>query len=325
MAFIVHRTISTRMWSLRNPRRIAVAVPGGGAHGAFAAGVLDRLLETGLTPDRIAGVSSGALIGAMLAQGWAAGGAEGARLAVGRLWERIAVAHAASGIRNGPLARWLWGADLSSNPLWQGMATAMRLFSPEQLNLFGHNPLRAVLSGLLDRDLLASQAAPRLVVGATDVETGIPVLFENKDITVDVLLASACLPFLFTPIEIEGRLLWDGAYSANPPLQPLLQPERPDELVLIRAQPRRRKARPATQAEIFNRLNEIAFQRSLEAELAALPPSIRVTSYEADAALAELPISSKLNAEENFLRALFAAGRESVRRGEEPTGRLAAE
>ncbi|MGH7100994.1 MAG: patatin-like phospholipase family protein [Acetobacteraceae bacterium] len=313
------------VWNLRRRRRIALALQGGGAHGAFAAGVLDRLLETGLTPDRISGVSSGALIAVMLAQGWAADGAAGARQAVGRLWDRVATAHAASGIGNGPLASWLWGADLSANPLWQGVATVMQLFSPEQLNPLGRNPLRSVVTELLDRDLLTSQAAPRLVVGATDVETGIAVLFRNEDITVDVLLASTCLPFLFPPVELEGRLLWDGAYSANPPLQPLLEPEPPDELVLIRTQPRRRRTRPTTQAEIFNRLNEIAFQRAIESELAALPRSIRLTNYEADAALADLPITSKVNADGNFLRALFAAGRASARQAEEAAEPLAAD
>ncbi|MGH7077554.1 MAG: patatin-like phospholipase family protein [Acetobacteraceae bacterium] len=310
---------------MRRHRSVALALPGGGAHGAFAAGVLDRLLETGLTPDRVSGVSSGALIGTMLAQGWAADGARGARRAVGRLWDRVAAAHAASGIGNGPLAHWLWGADLSNNPLWQGVATVMQLFSPEQLNPLGRNPLRSVVTELLDRDLLTSQAAPRLVVGATDVETGSAVLFRNEDITVDVLLASTCLPFLFPPVEREGRLLWDGAYSANPPLQPLLEPDPPDELVLIRAQPRRRTTRPTTQAEIFDRLNEIAFQRATESELAALPRSIRLRNYEADAALADLPIASKVNADGNFLRALFAAGRASARQGEATAEPLAAD
>jgi len=304
------------MWIMRRRKRVALALQGGGAHGAFTSGVLDRLLETGLTPDRVSGVSSGALVGTMLVQGWAAGGAPGAREAIGRLWERVAEAHAVSSLRNGPVQRWLWGSDISSNPLWQGMETALRLFAPEQLNPLGHNPLRPVIADLLDPDLLASPSAPRLVVGTTDVETGRAIVFRNEAITVDVLLASACLPFVFPAVEIDGRLLWDGGYSGNPPLGPLLHPDPPEELVLIRAQPRRRPGRPTTQAEIFNRLNEIAFQGVLEAELAALPRSVQVTSYDADAELANLPISSKLNAEESFLRALFAAGRETIRRRE---------
>ena len=300
------------MWTMRRPRRIALALQGGGAHGAFASGVLDRLLETGLVPDRISGVSSGALLGTMLAQGWAADGPAGARAAIARLWERVADAHAMSPVQNGPLERWLWGPDPSRNPLWHGLEAVVRLFGPAQINPLGHNPLKRVVADLLDRALLASPAAPRLTVGATDVETGEAVLFRNEEITVDALLASACLPFVFPTVEVDGRALWDGAYSGNPPIGPLLTPDRPDELVLIRAQPRRRPGVPATQDEILNRLNEIAFQGVLEAELRFLPDSVRLISYEADVALAGLPISSKLNAEGSFLRALIAAGRESA-------------
>jgi NTE family protein len=313
------------MWMMRKPRTVALALQGGGAHGAFASGVLDRLLETGFVPDRVSGVSSGALLGTMLAQGWAAGGPGGARAAIARLWERVAQAQAVSPLQNGPLERFLWGPDLSRNPVWQGLETAMRFFSPAQLNPLGHNPLRAVIADLLLPDLLASPAALRLTVGATDVETGEAVLFGNEEITVDVLLASACLPFVFPAVEIGGRAFWDGAYSGNPPLAPLLLPEPPDELVLIRAQPRRRRGVPRNHEEIFNRVNEIAFQGVLERELAALPSSVRVRSYDADEALAGLPISSKLYAEDGFLRALHEAGREAARKREEEAPPLAAE
>ncbi|HWA79522.1 MAG TPA: patatin-like phospholipase family protein [Acetobacteraceae bacterium] len=313
------------MWTMWKPRRIALALQGGGAHGAFAAGVLDRLLETGFAPDRVSGVSSGALLGTMLAQGWASGGADGARAAIVRLWERVAEAHAVSPVQNGPIERWLWGADLSRNPVWQGLETAMRFFGPAQLNPLGHNPLRAVIADLLNPKLLASPAAPRLTVGVTDVETGKAVLFRNEEITVEVLLASSCLPFIFPAVEINGRVCWDGAYSGNPPLAPLLEPNLPDELVLIRAQPRHRPGTPTSHGEIFNRINEIAFQSVLERELEALPRTIRVRSYEADEALLGLPISSRLNAEAGFLRALCAAGREAARRQEEGAPPLAAD
>ena len=313
------------MWMMWKHRRVALALQGGGAHGAFAAGVLDRLLETGFAPDRVSGVSSGALLGTMLAQGWAAGGADGARAAIARLWERVAEAHAVSLVQNSPIERWLWGADLSRNPFWQGLETAMRFFSPAQLNPLGHNPLRAVIADLLDPELLTSPAAPRLTVGATDVETGRAVLFGNREITVEVLLASACLPFVFPAVEIDGRAYWDGAYSGNPPLAPLLLPEPPDELVLIRAQPRRRPGTPSSHGEIFNRVNEIAFQGVLEHELAALPRTVHLRTYEADEALARLPISSKLNAEEGFVRGLFAAGRDVARAQEEGSPTLAAD
>jgi NTE family protein len=288
---------------------VAVAVQGGGAHGAFSWGVLDRLLEDGIRIDTICGVSSGAIIATMLTQGLVRGGPDGARAEMRRLWRRVASAHSLSPFQHAPLQRWLWGWDLSVNPLWHGVEAAMRLFSPAQLNPFNHNPLRHVLEDLLDRDLLAHPSAPRLIVAATDVETGEAALFGNTAVTVEALLASTCLPFVFPAVEIGGRAYWDGGYAGNPPLRPLLEPEMPDNLVLIRAQPARRPGVPRTASEILNRLNEIACHNVLAAELAALPASVQLTTYDADNALLDLPISSKFNGEAEFLSELFEAGR----------------
>lgn len=292
-----------------NRPHIALALQGGGAHGAFTWGVLDRLLEDGLRPDRVCGVSSGAIIGTIMVQGLVRGGPEGARAEMRRLWRRVAQAHQLSVLQNGPLERWLWGWDLSNSMAWRGLEMAMRLFAPVQLNPFRHNPLRPLLTGLLEPDLLTHPSAPRLTVAATDVATGEAVLFDNAAISVDVLLASACLPFVFPAIEIDGRAYWDGGYAGNPPLGPLLRPDLPSELILVRAQPARRPGVPSTPMEITNRLNEIACHNVLAAELAALPAQVRVTSYDADEALLDLPISSKFNGEAEFLSELFQAGR----------------
>jgi NTE family protein len=267
------------------------------------------LLEAGIKIDTIGGVSSGAILATMLVQGMVRGGPDGAREEMRRLWRRISQAHSLSPFQHGPLQRWLWGWDVSVNPLWQGIEAAMRLFSPAQLNPFGHNPLRHVLEDLLDRRLLAHPLAPRLMVGATDVETGDAVLWGNEAITVDALLASSCLPFVFPAVQIGGRAYWDGGYAGNPPLRPLLEPNVPSDLVLIRAQPARRPGVPMTASEIMNRLNEIACHNVLTAELAALPPSVRLTTYDADDALLDLPISSKFNGEAEFLSELFETGR----------------
>jgi NTE family protein len=291
---------------------VALALQGGGAHCAFTWGVLDRLLQDGLHVDAVCGVSSGAILGTLLVQGLVRGGTEGARKEMRRLWRRVAQAHLLSPLRNGPLESWLFGWDLSNSLLWQGWEMAMRLFSPAQLNPFGHNPLRPLLSDLLEPDLLTHPAAPRLTVAATDVETGEAVLFDNASVTVEVLVASACLPFVFPAVRIGEHACWDGGYAGNPPLGPLLTPATPDELVLIRAQPARRPGVPTTPMEIMNRLNEIACHNVLTAELAALPPSVRVTSFDADTALLDLPISSKFNGEAEFLSVLFEAGRAAV-------------
>jgi NTE family protein len=294
------------------PHGIALALQGGGAHGAFTWGVLDRLLEDGLVPDAICGVSSGALIGAMLTQGLVRGGPDEARAEMRRLWTTISRAHAMSPIQNGPLERWLWGSDMSNSVLWQGLEMTMRLFSPAQLNPFGHNPLWYLLDDLLDRRWLRDPSAPRLFVSATDVETGRAVIFANDTIDADVLCASSCLPFVFPAVRIGARSYWDGGYAGNPPLAPLLRPRPPARLILVRAQPHVRAGVPTTPTEITNRLNEIACQNVLAAELTALPADVALTSYDADAALADLPISSKFNGEEAFLTSLFEAGRAAV-------------
>ena len=299
---------------------IALALQGGGAHGAFTWGVLDRLLEGGVRIDSVCGVSSGAIIGTIMVQGLVGGGNEGARAAMRELWRRVARAHALSPLQNAPLERWLWGWDLSNSLAWRAMEMAMRLFSPAQLNPFGHNPLRGLLADLLDPALLTDPSAPRLTVAATDVATGEAAMWGNADIDVEALLASACLPFVFPAIEIGGRAYWDGGYAGNPPLGPLLSPTPPADLVLVRAQPARRSGVPATPIEITNRLNEIACHNVLATELAALPDSVRLTTYDADEALLDLPISSKFNGAAGFLSGLFDAGRQAVERSGLPPG-----
>ena len=301
-------TVSCPGSTVRRPR-VALALQGGGAHGAYTWGVLDRLLEDGVPVSAVCGVSSGAILGTLLVQGLVRGGPAGARQEMRRLWRQVAQAHNLSPLQNGPLERWLFGWDLSNSLFWRGWEMAMRLFSPAQLNPFGHNPLRHLLTGLMEPSLLIHPTAPRLTVAATDVETGQAVLFHNPDITVEVLVASACLPFVFPAVRIGDRAFWDGGYAGNPPLGPLLTPTLPDELVLIRAQPTRRPGVPATPMEITNRLNEIACHNVLAAELAALPPAVRLTVYDPDAALLDLPISSKFNGEAEFLSELFEAGR----------------
>ncbi|HYZ24093.1 MAG TPA: patatin-like phospholipase family protein [Rhodopila sp.] len=293
--------------------RTALALQGGGAHGAFTWGVLDRLLEGRQRFDRICGVSSGAILGVMLVQGLVRDGAEGARAEMRRFWRRVSHVHAISPFQAAPLERWfLGGWDLSNSMLWQGMEMAMRLFSPAQMNPFNHNPLRTLLEDLVEPHLLCDPRAPVLTVAATDVETGEAVLFGNPAIDVDVLCASACLPFMFPAVRIGDRAFWDGGYAGNPPLAPLLRPNLPEELILIRAQPARRPGVPTTPTEITNRLNEIACHNVLAAELAALPGSVRLRSYDADAALLRLPISTKLSGEEGLLAELFEAGRRAI-------------
>jgi NTE family protein len=292
------------------PVTTVLAVQGGGAHGAFAWGALDRLLEDGMRFAAITGVSSGAMIAAMAVQGFVHGGPEGARKAVARLWERVAAAHIFGPVNSS--MDWLWGWDkgmeIGNEWAWAGLTNALRLFSPGQLNPFGQNPLEPLLRDMLDAEAIRDPAAPRLFVAATDVESGQARIFGNAEISVDVLLASCCIPMMFPAVNIGGRHYWDGGYSCNPALAPVLHPA-PDELVLIRAQPRMRKGVPNSTADIVHRLHEIAFQAPLDAELKSLPHGVMLRDISADAALAAHPLISKMNTEREFLHSLFKAGR----------------
>jgi NTE family protein len=295
------------------PEKTVLAIQGGGAHGAFAWGALDRLLEDGLRFAAVTGVSSGAMIAAMAVQGFVHGGQAGARKAVSNLWDRVAAAHIFGPVNAS--MDWLWGWDkgkeLGNEWAWAGLTNALRLFSPGQLNPFGQNPLEPLLHEMLDIEAIRDDSAPRLYVAATDVESGEAKIFGNNEIGVDVLLASSCIPMMFPAVNIGGRHYWDGGYSCNPSLAPVLHPA-PDELVLIRAQPRSRKGVPSTTADIVHRLHEIAFQAPLDAALDALPRGVLLRDISADAALAAHPLVSKMNTERDFLNTLFKAGRDAV-------------
>ncbi len=297
---------------MTNQPKTALALQGGGVYGAYAWGVLDRLLEDGLDVDRVCGVSSGGLLAVMLVQGLVKDGRNGARREMRKLWDRVRTANALSPLQNGPMERFLWGWDLSNNPVFQGLDTAMRLFSPAQMNPLGHNPIRPVINDVVDFKALRQTNAIALTISATDVETGQAQFWTNADITAETLQASCCLPQVFHAVTIAGRSYWDGGFSGNPPLQPLLEPDLPDNLVLIRAQSPNRRGVPSTPAEIMNRMTEIACQGVLESELKTLPESVRLISHEADTALANLPISSKFNAGDAFIATLFQAGRRAA-------------
>ena len=202
---------------------IDLALQGGGAHGAFTWGVLDRLLEVPwLRFDGISGTSAGAMNAAVMADGYAEGGPEGARAALERFWKRVADAALLSPLRRGPLEilTGLWTLDYS--PVFLALDISARVFSPYDLNPGGSNPLRKILLESINFTRLAS-APIRLFVTATNVRTGRGRIFRNADLTPDALLASACLPTMFQAVEIDGEAYWDGGFSGNPTITPLVR------------------------------------------------------------------------------------------------------
>jgi NTE family protein len=241
----------------RRPKRLNLALQGGGAHGAFTWGVLARLLEVAIRVEGISGASAGALNAVVLAAGWLRGGAASAAEALDELWREIGRLAQLSPLRAGGLTQ--MAADFAAQYL-----------SPYQLNPLGANPLRPVLERLVDFDRLRAAEAPRLFIAATKIATGSARIFRNPELSVDAVLASACLPQLHPAITIDGEAYWDGGFSANPPLVALVEGSRARDLVLVQINPMRAERTPRTPGEIRNRIAEIAFGRPLAEELERL-------------------------------------------------------
>jgi NTE family protein len=311
----------------RDPILVDLALQGGGSHGAFTWGVLDRLLEESwLEIDGISGTSAGAMNAAVLVDGYTKGGAAGAREALEKFWRRVSDAARFSPFRRGPLDVILGRWTLDSSPIYVGMDLLSRLVSPYDLNPIGKNPLREILSELIDIERLA-QAPIKLFITATNVRTGRGHVFKNNAITPDVLLASACLPTMFQAVEIDGEPYWDGGYSGNPTLTPLIHECKSQDTILVQINPVERKGSPRSASEILNRLNEVSFNAVLLKELrmigllrqvanpgnreGALWAGMRIHRV-ASELMTELGASSKLNAEWEFFSLLHEEGRRSA-------------
>lgn len=253
----------------RDSVSVDLGLQGGGSHGAFTWGVLDRLLEEPwLSFDGVSGTSAGAMNAVVMADGLAAGGPSQARVALEQFWKRTADAAQLSPLRPGPLQVLTGQWTLDHSPVFMAMDFAARVFSPYDLNPRGINPLRRILQDSVDFDRLA-RAPIKTFVTATNVRTGRGRVFRNTDITPDVLLASACLPTMFQAVEIDGDPYWDGGYSGNPTMAPLIRECASSDTILVQINPIERTGTPRTAREIHNRLNEVTFNAVLMKELRA--------------------------------------------------------
>lgn len=303
---------------------IDLALQGGGAHGAFTWGVLDRLLdEPDLQIEGISGTSAGSMNAAVLAYGALLNGSEGAQKALHDFW--YAVSRAAA---FGPFQRSLWDImagrwSMDHSPAFVGFELTSHLLSPYDLNPGRFNPLRTILRNAIDFEAL-SQSPIKLFVNATNVRTGQGRVFHNAELSANVLLASACLPTLYQAIEVDGEAYWDGGYTGNPTITPLVQECVSSDTILVQINPIERLGTPKTAREVLNRVNEIAFNATLMKELRMIALLRRMVSGTTGECsrwasmrihriachdMAELGYSSKLNAEWAFLTFLRDRGR----------------
>ena len=265
-------------------RPVTLALQGGGALGAFSWGVLDRLLDEPRLRIAVAsGASAGAMNAAMLVQGLATGGRAEAKRLLEALWRRVAVA---AGSPDFDGVAWLRPFLGAFGPMADALRHAARELPPSRLAPHGPNPLRGVLDGLLDPAVFGTARAPTLVVSATRLRTGEARLFWDAEVSADVLLASACLPQIFPPVDIEGEAYWDGGYASNPPLRPLIEAGAPADVILVPTAPMERLEPPHGAADIRERSAEIAFGTALRLELRSLAMAQRLLAESARAAAA---------------------------------------
>ena len=323
--------MSARAADGKSPKMVNVALQGGGAHGAFTWGVLDRLLEDGrIDFEAISGTSAGAMNAVVVADGFMRGGPDGARQALQDFWQAVSREGAKSPIQRSPINVFMGDWSLDTSPGYLFFDHLSRLASPYDLNPLNYNPLRDLLEAQVDFDRITAGNKIKLFISATNVHTGRVRVFTCGEITPDVVMASACLPFMFQAVEIDGVPYWDGGYMGNPVLFPFFNSCASSDVVLVQINPIERKTTPRTAREILNRVNEITFNSSLLKELRAIEFVARliddgkldpadykqVLLHRIDAVeeMAALSASSKLNAEWAFLVHLRDIGRAAASR-----------
>ena len=308
------------------PKRINLALQGGGAHGAFTWGVLDRLLEDERVEiEAISGTSAGAMNAVVAAEGLVEGGRDRARAQLREFWKAVSNAMAASNAISNPWAGFIpsWMNDL--NPALAAFQAIASTSSPYQFNPLDFNPLRDIVRSEVDFDRVHQCKSMKLYIAATNVVTGGVKVFAGDEITLDSVMASACLPTLYKAVEIDGVPYWDGGYTGNPVLTPFITECDSRDVLIVQINPQHRAGTPETSHAILDRLNEITFNASLFREIDAIKfvtRHLRDGTLKGDAfrdvylhrlgggAVAEgWSAASKISASWEFLQHLFEQGR----------------
>ena len=303
-----------------------LALQGGGSHGALTWGVLDRILEDErIEIPAVSGTSAGAMNAVVFADGLHKGGRDGARRSLHDFWKAVS-----DSARFSPIQRSLWDRftgnySLETSPMYHFFDQMTRFLAPAQFNPLDINPLRDLLTETIDFKAVNACKKSKIFVTATNVRTGRGRVFRQGELSVDTIMASACLPFMFKPVEIGGEAYWDGGYIGNPALYPLVDDPTCRDIVIVQINPMRRDELPTSAREIMNRVNEISFNSALIKELRAIHllhqlidaegleteryRDVRLHIIHAADEVQHLEASSKLNAEWEYLTYLFERGR----------------
>lgn len=313
----------------RHEKGVNIALQGGGAHGAFTWGVLDKLFEDDrIWIEAISGTSAGALNAVVAAHGMHKDGARGARKHLRKFWKAASEAAALS-----PFRRSLWNQftsnwSLNNAPGYLYFEMMRRIASPYDFNPFDYNPMREIVEELVDFERVTACMDMGLFISATNVETGRVRVFDREEITIESVMASSCLPYLYKAVEIDGQSYWDGGFMGNPPLFPFFYNSPSNDIVIVQINPILREGVPRSAQDIQNRMDEITYNSALLHELRSIDfvkrlierGKLEATDYrnmnihiiEARKKMRPLDASSKLNAEWDFFLYLFEIGREAA-------------
>ncbi len=311
-------------------KKINLALQGGGAHGAFTWGVLDSLLnDERIEIEGIVGTSAGAVNAAILAYGLEAGGRKKAQELLDRFWKFNSQCGKCSPFQPTACDKILGGkGSMEFSPYWQMFDVLSRMFSPYQWNPNHNNVFKDILEELIDFSLLQKSRNIKLFICATNVLTGRLKVFENCEITPEMILASACLPFLYQAPEINGEYYWDGGYMGNPPIFPVIYNTDCQDVLIVQINPINIPEVPKTATAIIDRINTLSFNSSLMREMRAIHfvtsliekgeldaakyKHTYIHTIDAEEEMSKLTASSKMNLDMEFLKYLFDIGKEKA-------------
>ncbi|MDR1267030.1 MAG: patatin-like phospholipase family protein [Holosporales bacterium] len=306
-------------------KAISIAMQGGGAHGAFTWGVLDRLFEDGrFIIEGVTGASAGAMNAAGTVQGLLEGGNEGARRVLRSYWDALIESGKTSALKPGPIDQYLNKFTMQNTPMFIMFDLMLKFLSPYQFNPTGSNPLKDLILKVFDFEKIKNNKEYKIFMSATHVYTGKIKVFNTEEFCPEALLATACLPTMYSAVMVNGEYYWDGGFVGNPVIYPLIYECETPDIMVIKLNPTHRNRLPLTSGEIGDRLNEITNNTSILREMRSMhfitkliddglvdPTKIKklhVHLIQDEAAFQDLGWSSKLNTDKKFIDYLFEAG-----------------
>jgi NTE family protein len=311
-------------------KSLKLALQGGGAHGAFTWGVLDRLLDDDrIEIEALVGTSAGAMNAAVTAYGLGLGGPAKAKELLESFWRKSSEAGKKGPLQPSPIDKLFSIGNMDFSPMYHFFNSLSQVMSPYQLNPSNMNPLRDLIAEVVDFEALrANKTAAKLFICATNVKNGRIRVFNKDEVTPDAVMASACLPFLFQAVEVDGNYYWDGGYCGNPPIFPLIYEKGTNDILIVQINPVNIPEVPSTAAAILDRINTLSWNSSLMREMRAIQfvtnlldtnelnrekyPRVFIHSVDAEETLAKFSVSSKLNPDWDFLCYLRDLGREKA-------------